>query len=126
MVTYSAGNHGLALAHAARTAGASATLVMPETASAVKIHGHAGHPGAAVVLRPPDELVALAKHLATVEGLALVPPFDDSYVIAGQGTVGSELLDQVDDVDVVVVPVAASDSSPASPSRSRAANPLSG
>ena len=104
LVTYSAGNHGLALAHAARTAGASATVVMPETASEVKNRGTRAL-GAAVVLRPPDEFVAHAKHLATVEGPALVPPFDDPWVIAGQGTVGSELLDQVDDVDVVVVPV---------------------
>lgn len=104
MVTYSAGNHGLALAQAARTAGASTTVVMPETASAVKIRGTRAL-GAAVVLRPPDEFVAYAKRLATVEGRALVTPFDDPWVIAGQGTVGSELLDQVDDMDVVVVPV---------------------
>jgi threonine dehydratase len=77
---------------------------MPETASDVKIRGTRAL-GAAVVLRPPDEFVAHAKHLGAVEGLALVPPFDDPWVLAGHGTVGSELLDQVDDVDVVVVPV---------------------
>jgi len=61
--------------------------------------------GATVVLRPPDEIVAYANHLAAARGLTLVPPFDDARVIAGQGTVGLELLGQVDDLDVVVVPV---------------------
>jgi threonine dehydratase len=104
VVTYSAGNHGLALARAAQASGIAATVVMPETASAMKIQATEAS-GAAVVLRPPDLIVALASDLAAEKGLALVPPFDDPWIIAGQGTVGSEVLDALDDVAVVVVPV---------------------
>lgn len=104
VVTYSSGNHGRALAYAARMAGVAATVVMPETAPAVKIQATRAL-GATVVLRAPDETVAYAKHLVSVEGLTLVPPYEDPWVIAGQGTVGLELLDQVDDIDVILVPV---------------------
>jgi threonine dehydratase len=104
VVAFSAGNHGRALAHAARIADVGATVVMPETAPAFKIDGTRAL-GATVVLRPPDEIVAHAHHLAAAGGLTLVPPFDDLRIIAGQGTVGRELLDQLDHVDVVVAPV---------------------
>src|SRR3954470_8986208 len=104
VVTYSAGNHGRALAYAAEIAGVAATVVMPETAPTAKIEGTKSL-GATVVVRPPDEVVAHADHLAESRGLALVPPFDDARVIAGQGTVGLELVDQVEYVDVVMVPV---------------------
>jgi threonine dehydratase len=85
-------------------AGVAATVVMPETAPAVKIHATRAL-GATVVLRAPDETVAYAKHLVHVEGLTLVPPYEDPWVIAGQGTVGLELLDQIDEIDVILVPV---------------------
>jgi threonine dehydratase len=104
VVTFSAGNHGRALAHAARNADVDSTVVMPETAPAFKIDGTRAL-GASVVLRPPDEIVAHAHHLAATRGLTLVPPFDDPRIIAGQGTVGRELLDQLDHVDLVVAPV---------------------
>jgi threonine dehydratase len=104
VVTYSAGNHGRALAYAARMAGIAATVVMPETAAEVKIDRTRAL-GATVVLRPPDEIVAHAHQLSDARSLTLVPPFDDARIIAGQGTVALELLDQVDDIDVVVVPV---------------------
>jgi threonine dehydratase len=104
VVTYSAGNHGKALAYAARAAGIAATVVMPETASPVKIQ-HTRSQGASVVLRPPDDIVRHARDIAADGGPTLVPPFDDAWVIAGQGTVGLELLDQVDIPDVVLVPV---------------------
>ena len=104
VVTYSAGNHGRALAYAARRADIAVTVVMPQTAPAYKIEATRAL-GATVVLRPPDEIVPHAHHLADVRGLTLVPPFDDPRIIAGQGTVGLELLDQVDDIDTVLVPV---------------------
>jgi threonine dehydratase len=104
VVTYSAGNHGKALACAARVAGIAATVVMPETASPVKIHQTRSQ-GATVVLRPPDDIVRHAHEVAADGGFALVPPFDDAHVIAGQGTVALELLDQIDDPDLVLVPV---------------------
>jgi threonine dehydratase len=104
VVTYSAGNHGRALAYAAQMTDTAATVVMPETAPAVKIDSTRAL-GATVVLRPPDGMVEHAHQLSDTRGLTLVPPFDDARIIAGQGTVGLELLDQVDDLDLVVVPV---------------------
>jgi threonine dehydratase len=104
VVTFSAGNHGRALAWAARRAGVAATVVMPETAPAAKIEATRAL-GAAVVIQPLDDFVGHAQQLAEAEGLLLVPPYDDPFVIAGQGTVGLEVLDQVAQVDVVVVPV---------------------
>jgi threonine dehydratase len=104
VVTYSAGNHGRALAYAAGRAGIAATVVMPETAPQFKIDGTRAL-GAKVVVRPPDEIVNRAHHLADAHGMTLVPPFDDPRIVAGQGTVGLELLDQVEQMDAVVVPV---------------------
>jgi threonine dehydratase len=104
VVTFSAGNHGRALAYAAQASGVDATVVMPQTAQRFKIDQTRAL-GATVVLTPPDELVPHAHRLAAEHELALVPPFDDAHVIAGQGTVGLELVEQLDQVDVVVVPV---------------------
>ncbi|MGC4764688.1 threonine ammonia-lyase [Micromonospora sp. DT46] len=83
VVTHSSGNHGLALAYAARAAGVPCRIVVPEGAPAAKV----------------DRIRALG-----VEVL-LVPPFDDRRVIAGQGTVGLEIVEDLPDVDVVLVPV---------------------
>lgn len=104
VVGYSAGNHGRGLARAARLAGIEATVVMPDTAPRTKIDGTAAE-GATVVLRPATEITAHAKHLGATLGLTVVPPDDDAQIIAGQGTVGLELLEQLDDLDVVLVPV---------------------
>lgn len=104
VITYSAGNHGRALAFAARQAGIPATVVMPETASMLKV-GQTRSEGATVLLLPPDEIVTHAEHHSAEHGLTFIPPFNDARVIAGQGTVGLELLDQVQDLDVVLVPV---------------------
>jgi threonine dehydratase len=101
---YSAGNHGRGLARAARLAGIAATVVMPETAPSTKVRG-TREEGATVILRPPTETMTHARHLAATQGLTLVPPDDDALIIAGQGTIGLELLDQIDDLDVVLVPV---------------------
>src|SRR5688500_7827080 len=104
VVGYSAGNHGRGLARAARLAGVAATVVMPDTAPSTKIRG-TREEGATVLLRPPTETMTHARHLAATQGLTLVPPDDDALIIAGQGTIGLELLDQIDDLDVVLVPV---------------------
>jgi threonine dehydratase len=104
VVGYSAGNHGRGLARAARLAGVAATVVMPETAPSTKIRG-TREDGANVILRPSTETMTHAKHLAATEGLTLVPPDDHALIIAGQGTIGLELLEQIDDLDVVLVPV---------------------
>jgi threonine dehydratase len=104
VVTYSAGNHGRSLAYAAQQAGLVATVVMPDATPEVQIAATRAL-GARVVLRPADEIVAHAHELAEMQGQHLVPPFDDALVIAGQGTVGLELLDQVEQLDVVLIPV---------------------
>ena len=104
VVTYSAGNHGRGLAHAGRFAGVAVTVVMPESAPNAKVAGTRAE-GATVILRPPDEIVSHAHELSAEHGMALVPPFDDAHVIAGQGTVGLELLEQIDDLGTVLVPV---------------------
>ena len=105
LVTVSAGNHAQALAWAARIAGAACTVVMPSGAPQSKIDATRGY-GAEIVLH--DDRATLFDRLAEVRdsrGLAFVPPFDDPDVIAGAATVGLEILEELPDVDVVVVPV---------------------
>jgi threonine dehydratase len=104
VVTHSSGNHGQALAYAARAVGAPCTVVVPRGAAAVKIEQIRAL-GAEVVLVPPDEREARAERFVIEEGKVLVPPYDDRRVIAGQGTVGLEIVEDVPDAAVVLVPV---------------------
>jgi threonine dehydratase len=102
----SSGNHAQALALAAREHGARATILMPRDAPASKRAATEGY-GAEVIEfdRYSEDRDALAVALAAERGLTLVHPYDEPLVMAGQGTVGLELADEVDDLDVVVVPV---------------------
>jgi threonine dehydratase len=104
--TVSSGNHAQALALAAREHGARATILMPRDAPASKRLATEGY-GAEVVEfdRYADNRDALAEALAAERGLTLVHPYDDPLVMAGQGTVALELAADIDDLDVVVVPV---------------------
>jgi threonine dehydratase len=106
VVTFSAGNHAQSLAWAGRAAGVKATVVMPTYASRAKVEASREY-GAEVVLHGSSGLEALdrARELEKERGLTFVHPFDDEFVAAGQGTAGLELLEQVPDVDVVVVPI---------------------
>ena len=106
VITASAGNHGQALAYAARVRGVRCEVVMPERASIGKLDAAVGL-GATVELLGAtiQESLAAARERADREHLALVHPFDDPDVIAGQGGVGLELLAQVPDVSTVIVPV---------------------
>ncbi|HEX2254635.1 MAG TPA: pyridoxal-phosphate dependent enzyme [Thermoanaerobaculia bacterium] len=106
VVTHSSGNHGAALALAARTRGIPAWVVMPEDAPRVKREAVAGY-GATVVLCEPtaEARAATAERVVGETGAALVHSYDDPRVIAGQGTVALELLAQVARLDAVVVPV---------------------
>jgi threonine dehydratase len=106
VVTASAGNHGQALAYAARARGVPCEVFMPEAASITKVEAVTAL-GATVHLVgvTVDESLAAARERAAHGGLAFVHPFDDPWVIAGQGTVGLELLEQVPDIARVVVPV---------------------
>ncbi|HXG55998.1 MAG TPA: threonine/serine dehydratase [Vicinamibacterales bacterium] len=106
VVTYSSGNHGQAMALAARELGAPAVVVMPTTAPAIKVAGARSF-GAEVIFAGTTsvERRARAEQEADARGLTMVPPFDHEWIIAGQGTLGLEILEQCPDVDTVLVPV---------------------
>lgn len=106
VITYSSGNHGQAVALAAREAGVPAVIVMPTTAPAVKVEGAKGY-GAEVLFegRTSADRKARAEAIAAERGLTMVPPFDDPWIIAGQGTVGLEILEQHPSVGTVYVEV---------------------
>jgi threonine dehydratase len=106
VITASAGNHAQAVALHASRLGIAATVVMPERTPLVKIEATRGF-GARVELHGTsyDEAAECAAALAENERLVYVHPFDDLDVIAGQGTLGLELLEQLPEIDAVVVPV---------------------
>jgi len=104
VLTHSSGNHGRALAWAARVYGVPAVVVMPDTSPAVKIEGIRVL-GAEIVIVPPAEREARVAVLAAERGLAVVPPFEHSDVIAGQGTIGLEILADLPPAGTVLVPV---------------------
>jgi len=104
VVTHSSGNHGQALAYAARALGAPCVVVIPDTAPQIKIDA-VRDTGAEILVVPPARRAEEARRLADERGLALIPPYDHRDIIAGQGTVGLEILDDLPDVDVVLVPV---------------------
>lgn len=101
VVSLSAGNHAQALAWGAARFGIGATIVMPMNATRSKVEATRGY-GGEVILTDGD-LLATALQLQRERSLTLVHPFDDLGVIAGQGTVGAEIVEDVPDVDVVIV-----------------------
>ena len=105
VVAGSAGNHAQGVAVAARSAGVKATIVMPEWASIAKQEATLAY-GARVIIagQTLEESVAHARTLAE-EGMLFVHPYDDDDVIAGQGTVGTEILDDLKETDMIIVPV---------------------
>jgi threonine dehydratase len=106
VLTHSSGNHAAALARAARLRGIAARVVMPDNASAVKRANAARH-GAVITSCGPraEDREQVAAQLASETGAHLVPPFDDWRVIAGQGTVGLEIVAQLPGVRAIVAPV---------------------
>jgi threonine dehydratase len=106
VITYSSGNHGQAMALAARLFGVKAVVVMPTTAPAIKVEG-AKQLGAEVILEgtTSTERMTLALKLAHQHGYAVIPPFDHPDIIAGQGTVALEIIDDWPEVDAVLVPI---------------------
>ena len=106
LIAASAGNHAQAVAYHAGRLGVAATIVMPESTPLLKIANTRSH-GARVVLQGSnyDESYAEARRLEQAEGLTFVHPFDDAAIIAGQGTIALELLEQVPDLEAVLVPV---------------------
>lgn len=106
VIAASAGNHAQGLAYHAERLGIAATIVMPEGTPLIKVSSTKGF-GATVVLHGQnyDEARDHAKQLEREQNLILVHPFDDPYVIAGQGTIGLELLEQNPYLEAVIVPV---------------------
>jgi len=105
VVTASAGNHAQGVALAAKKAGVPATIVMPEWASITKQEATRAYGGDVIRSgQSLEESLKKAKEL-TKEGRIFIHPFDDPGVITGQGTVGLEILESMDDVDMIIVPV---------------------
>jgi threonine dehydratase len=106
VVTHSSGNHAAALALAAGLNGIKAFIVMPENAPSVKKDAVAGY-GASITFCKPtlQSREETCRNIMEKEGATLVHPYDNFYVICGQGTASLELLEDVDDLDVVVAPV---------------------
>ena len=104
VVTHSSGNHAQAVAYSARAFGVPCVVVMPDVAEPAKVAATEAL-GARVVLVPPPRRVEVMAELAEREGYAVIPPFDHPDVIAGQGTVGLEIVSDLSTVDVVLVPV---------------------
>lgn len=106
VIAASAGNHAQAVAYHARRLGIAATIVMPETSPLIKVENTRAH-GAVVVLTGAsyDAAYEAARRIADVDGKVFVHAFDDDDVIAGQGTIGLELLEQCPDLEVLVAPV---------------------
>lgn len=106
VVTHSSGNHGAAVALAAAARGVPAWVVMPRDSSRVKLDAVRGY-GAEVVLCEPTAAAreATARRVLAETGAAFVHPFDDPRVIAGQGTAALELVAEVPDLDILLVPV---------------------
>jgi len=106
VLAYSSGNHAQAVAIAARLHGTTATIVMPEDTPPAKLEATRGY-GAEIVSydRWTEDREEIGARLARERGLALVRPYDDPLVMAGQGTTALELFEDVPDVGVLVVPV---------------------
>ena len=106
VITASAGNHAQAVAYHAAIEAIPATIVMPQRTPLIKVANTRSH-GAEVILAGDsfDDAHRHARQLQADRGLVFIHPFDDEEIIAGQGTLGLELLEQVPDLDVVIVPV---------------------
>jgi threonine dehydratase len=106
VITYSSGNHAQGVARAARLLGAPAVIVMPSDAPRIK-RERVEADGAEVVVvgTASDERQRVAESIALERSLAIIPPFDDDRIIAGQGTIGLELVEDLEDLAVVLVPI---------------------
>jgi threonine dehydratase len=105
IVAFSSGNHAQAVALAGREAGVRVLVAMPEDAPAAKVAATRGYGGEVVFYdRHKQDREAFALDLAERERLVMVPPYDDYMVLAGQGTCGLELLEEVPDLDCVLAP----------------------
>src|SRR6202046_3347652 len=106
VITYSSGNHAQGVAYAARALGVKSVIVMPDNAPAIKREATAAL-GAEIVLVGPGsaERQLKAEELAALHGYVIVPPYNDEQIIAGQGTMGLEILEDLPEVEMVLAPV---------------------
>jgi len=106
VISYSSGNHAQGVAYAARALGVKSVIVMPNNAPGIKREATAKL-GAEIVLVGPgsDERKAKAEELAAQHGYIIVPPYNDEKIIAGQGTIGLEILEDLPEVEAVFAPV---------------------
>lgn len=106
VITYSSGNHAQGVAYAARALGVKAVIVMPENAPEVKRRATEALGAEIVSVGPASaERKQKAEALAAEFGYVVVPPYDDARIVAGQGTAGLEIMEELPDVDVVLAPV---------------------
>ena len=105
VISYSSGNHAQGVAYAARALGVKSVIVMPRNAPKIKVESTAALGAEIVTVGPASsERLKKAEELAREHGYAIVPPYNDEHIIAGQGTVGIEILKDRPDVDLVLVP----------------------
>jgi len=106
VISYSSGNHGQGVAYAARALGVKAVIVMPGNAPKNKLEATAALGAEIITVGPGSEERRLrAEQLAAKHGYAIVPPYNDEKIIAGQGTVALEILEDLPNVETVLVPV---------------------
>jgi threonine dehydratase len=106
VITYSSGNHAQGVAYAARVVGAKAVIVMPSNAPEVKKRATAALGAEIVEVGPASsDRKTKAEELESKYGYVMIPPYDDEQIIAGQGTCGLEILEDLPDVDLVLSPV---------------------
>lgn len=106
VISYSSGNHAQGVAYAARAMGLKCVIVMPRNAPKIKMDATATLGAEIVTVGSASiERMQKAEELAAQHGYAIVPPYNDAHIIAGQGTVGLEILEDCADVDLVLVPV---------------------
>jgi threonine dehydratase len=106
VISYSSGNHGQGVAYAARGLGVKAIIVMPGNAPKNKLEATSALGAEIITVGPGSEERRLrAEELAAEHGYVIVPPYNDEKIIAGQGTVGLEILEDLPDVETVLVPV---------------------
>jgi threonine dehydratase len=106
VVTFSSGNHAQAIALSARLLDVKAVILMPADAPAVKLSATRGYGGEIVLYdRYAEDREAIGRRLAEERGLTLIPPYDHPHVMAGQGTVAQELIEEAGPLDLVIAPL---------------------
>src|SRR5699024_2460841 len=99
------GNHGQAVAYVAKEYGIPATIVVPENISMCKANAIQSYHGKMEMCgTTSEERLPRAQEIADLENGVYIPPYDDPFIMAGQGTIGLEILDQVENIDAIIVP----------------------